>query len=169
MFTVEPFSFLVQPESFQVFTQSMDAGKEMRDMAAAIFTILGETPVTAMGMNRYMHFKMPSESEWHSFGHKLVPKELWGGLLEEPKTNSVQVQGNRPGTPASSCLNVKVEPSKKVQPGVYVEFNEHHSLRSDEEDRPIESLVRVLLSEWDELQSFSRTSGEALISKCLGT
>ena len=111
-----------------------------------------------MGFNRQMHFKMPSEESWHILGHGLAPKKLWEGLVGEPGTRSVVMQAKRSGSQAK--LLVKVEPSLKVQPGVYVGINEQY-------DGDGTTLIDILSSTWDTAQREARKIAEGLLHRSL--
>ncbi len=91
---------VVQPERFQIETQSEDMLAPSRDLVLGAFGILNETPIASMGLNRHENYRMDSEDEWHKVGHVLAPKDKWKGLLDDPGTLSVQIQGKRPGAPS---------------------------------------------------------------------
>ena len=117
-------SILVQQNQFQIDTLAPEAGLPLRDLALGIFRILEHTPISAMGLNRHMHFKMQSEGDWNTVGHMLAPKQLWSGLLQQPGTRSVVVEEKR--SDSEGKLVVTVQPSEKVSPGVYVGVNKHY-------------------------------------------
>ena len=93
--------------------------EHLRDLVTGTFKILRHTPLRMMGINRQMHFQLESQLEWHGFGHKLAPKEIWDGLLEQPGMQSLSIQGVRDDGLQGS-INVKVQPSPKVENGVFL-------------------------------------------------
>ena len=158
IFSIADLKLLVQQDRFQIDTSAPEAASPLRDLALGTFRILEHTPISAMGFNRQMHFKMPSEKTWHTVGHRLAPKELWEGLVEEPGTRSVVMQAKRSGSPAT--LHVKVEPSSRVRPGVYIGTNE-----SFDEDGA--TFIDTLSSTWDKAQREARQIAEGLLARCL--
>jgi hypothetical protein len=139
----------VTPERLHARTLDTSSYVVLRDFVVSVLTILEHTPVTAFGINRFLHFRVASEDEWHRIGHSLAPKSPWAGLLDEPGTKRVTMKGRRPGCTASE-VHVGVEPSLKCHPGVFFEGNEHF-------DQPLGStkatFVREgLLAHWDNSQ-----------------
>ena len=81
----------------------------LRDLVVGTFTLLSHTPIQAMGLNRLMHWRMPSDEKWHSFGHLVTPKDIWRDVLDEPGMLSVTMQG-RPKESSAKSINVKLQP-----------------------------------------------------------
>jgi hypothetical protein len=100
-----------------------------------------------MGINREFHIKVPSQERYVKIGHLLVPKEPWRGLLEDPVTQSVTVSGLQSRGDHRPTLHVKVEPSNRVESGIFVSTNENYQLKEDE---PPKMLMRVLREQWNE-------------------
>lgn len=96
----------------------------MRDLVVGILSVLEHTPVSKCGINRLMHFGVSSEEVWHRIGHAVVPKSIFAGCIDEAGTRSVTIEGRRPGSSAR-YMRVKIEPSLRVRPGVFFDFNEH--------------------------------------------
>lgn len=149
---------LVQPNKFQVETASMDLLPTARDLVYGTFKILSHCPITALGMNRHMHFRMHSEDAWHRVGHELAPKSKWEGLVDQPGLLSLQVQGHRQDSSAQR-LRVTLEPSTKVKPGVYVGVNEHYASGDD--------FMQILADELEPSQTYARTLADQIIERCL--
>src|SRR5436190_1555698 len=83
-FSTEWFQLQVLQNRFQLVSQEPRHFGPVRDLSAAIFTILSHTPIKVLGMNRSFHFKMPSLDVCNSIGHKLAPKEHWDEIMQEP-------------------------------------------------------------------------------------
>lgn len=158
--TIAGMRIIVQPERFQIETTAMDMLGPARDLALGAFKILEHTPVKSMGINHHAHFKMPSEEAWHTVGHRLAPKELWQGLIENPGTRAVQMLGKRSNSPAK-YLKVQIEPSQKVQQSVYVGTNEHFAADT------LQQHLDWLVTEWEPAQQFARELGSKILEKCL--
>jgi hypothetical protein len=162
-FKVGVVDLFVRPDKFQINTMDPTAMLQVRDMGVGCFKVLDQTPIRQMGINRMMHFKMPSVDSWHAVGHKLAPKQIWEGLdLESPGTLNVEIQGHRQGSPAKYS-RVQVQPSQKIESGVYVRTNEHFEVDSPDPQK----FVNWLNAEWEPCQKFGRELAENLLMRCL--
>jgi cation transport regulator ChaC len=116
--------------------------RTVRDLVLGIFLLLEHTPFDKMGINRDMHFRMPTEEAWHQLGHLLTPKELWRSHLEKPGMQSITIGGSPEHAP-DSYLRVKVEPSTRVKPcGVYVGTNQQHQASGSDAARQLMAILR---------------------------
>ena len=132
----------------------------MRDLCIGTFRLLRHTPIRKLGINRDVHFRMKSTEEWHSLGHSLAPKELWGKVLQNPGLISLTINGERIDG-LKGYIKVKVEPSSKVEIGVYIQVNDHYeavetAIGGDE-------IINVLESSWER----SKTNSIAIINAVL--
>ena len=76
-FDTERFVFQVTDDRLVAATKPSTVSGPLRDLVAGTFYVLEHTPVQAIGLNRQMHFAMPSEEAWHQLGDRLAPKEAW--------------------------------------------------------------------------------------------
>jgi len=102
----------------------------MRDLCISTFEILTHTPINKMGLNNDTHFKMRTTDEWHSLGHKLAPKDLWKDTFLNPGLRSLTIEGRRDDN-FKGYIRVKVEPSVRIDPGVYIQVNDHYETNTD--------------------------------------
>lgn len=135
----------------------------LRDLCAGIFDLLPHTPITAFGINRQFHFSMPSIEAWHSIGHRLAPKDAWNPIMEKPGLRSMTIQGLRkqidPG-----ILYIKVEPSLRINPGVFVEVNEEFRPSDDRQTQGAGWVRKPLNDHWDVIMNFSEEAAEHILS-----
>ncbi len=137
---------------------------ELRDLVLGIFTLLEHTPFDKMGMNRDMHFRMDSREKWHAFGDLLVPKGLWGPpIMEQPGLRSLVIENQRDEIKLPK-LTVKVEPSPRVSPGVYIGTNAHHDAGAEDPDAA-RNLLKVLKDSWESTQAEARRIAEHLLNQ----
>jgi hypothetical protein len=121
----------------------------LRDLAVGTFKVLSHTPLRLLGINRHAHFKTRSREVWHAVGHQLAPKDIWRQVLEEPGMRSLTIEGRRQDG-YRGAVYVKVEPSVRVDPGVFLDINDHFQV-AVEEDKPGElraQLADTLDREW---------------------
>lgn len=131
----------------------------LRDLVQGTFFILEHTPITAMGLNRHMHFPLESEETWHQLGDKLAPKDPWNDILEGSTglqclfvttARGYNVGGWREKQYPGSRYTVRVEPSTQIKFGVYFETNEHYPAPKNE---PPGAVMKILDERWEESQN----------------
>jgi hypothetical protein len=109
----------------------------LRDLVVGTFRLLEHTPFSALGLNRYSHYKTASEDSWHKVGDTLAPKKFWEGLLEgRIGMRSLTIEALRPGSPAK-WIRVKVEPSLQVKNGVFFDVNEHYEVTENGSEKAL--------------------------------
>ena len=105
---------------------------------------LNHTPLRAAGINRDVHFRVRNEAERDRIGRTLVPVEAWGpwrdklGLDETHggMTSLTMSQLNPADRPEGGRINIKVEPSTRIDEGlgIYVNVNDHYDVTQDSPD-----------------------------------
>ena len=157
----------VTEDRFQASTSDPSHYPSLGEMVRGIFSFLEFTPVRQMGINRLMHFRVKNENEFHHLGDVWAPKEPWVGILAGqredgiPGLRSLTMQGLREGSEAK-YVEVKVEPSAQVKPGVYVATNEHYEQAQDE---PVGQLMGILEKSWYEAEKFALQIASHLLSE----
>jgi hypothetical protein len=164
-FSTEWFQLQVLPNRFQLVTSDPRQYSPLRDLASAVFALLPHTPVKALGLNRNFHFNMPTIEAWHELGHQLAPKEMWKKVLDSPGMRSIVMQGRRPNA-TGGLVNVKVEPSARIQPGVFIEFHEEFNTSSDDEGA--RWIGRCITDHWDATMAYAEVTADHLLSLVLG-
>jgi hypothetical protein len=163
-FSLEWLILQVTRERFFVSTSQEPYYEVVRDLVLGTFTLLRHTPIHKMGINMDMHFRMRSEDAWHAFGHRLAPKDLWQGILENPGMRSLTMEGGRPDG-CKGYIRVKVEPSERVHPGVYVNINDHYEV-ADPKSVVGNDEIRILFERsWSESLQRSRRIAYAFLEK----
>ncbi len=135
----------VTSDRFQAVANDSGHFEALRDLVLGTFSLLEHTPFSKMGLNREFHIKMPSKERYVDLGHLLVPKERWKSFLDDPVTQSVTVSGLLTRGELRPALNVKVEPSKRVELGIFISTNEHYEI--GEKDPP-QKLMEILREQW---------------------
>jgi hypothetical protein len=131
------------------------------DFVSNVFNFLEHTPITAVGLNRELHYNVGSSDAWHAAGHHFLPKAPFerhlGGKVG---MKSLRVWGNRPGTDARVQLDI--QPSARVDPGVYFAFNEHYDLegRSTAVDA-----CAIVTKHWDDSLVYTQDAADAMMAE----
>lgn len=135
------------------------------DLVARTFKeFLPHTPLRAFGINRDVHFPVQSPAEADRIGRALAPVEPWGAVGRDigfdgkhgGMTSLTMSQLCPEGRPTGGAVNVKVEPSKRLSPGlgVFVSVNDHYALEGSSSGTA-DSLMGTLCRNFDE--SLSRS------------
>lgn len=145
-------SLLVEAQRARLKLETADPGRYVLLPAqmSKVLDLLAHTPLTALGINRVVHYRASSQAAWHGVGDRLTPKEIWRGFLDEPGMRSLTVEGKRATSPAKH-VQIQVAPSKAVDPGVMISFNEHFEVDGAGE------CTSILADHWQPAQEFFRT------------
>ena len=146
-FSVGSFDIQVTEDRFMAATSDASFYDPLRDLVVGTFSILRHTPLRQMGLNLSVHVQASSEDAWHQIGHTLAPKGFWEPLLEKPGMLSLTIRSLRPDA-YKGHVNVKVEPSGRAQPGVFVDVNDHFELEATDPSEASPLLVEIMDSQW---------------------
>jgi hypothetical protein len=160
-FKVDWLRLQVTPERFEAVTDDPSHVEPLRDLVLAIFGLLEHTPFNQMGLNRHLHYQMESPEAWHQFGDTLAPKSPWTALLSQPGLRSLTMEGYRSEAPHGR-IQIHVEPSPKVSPGIYFGINHHFEFTEPNSGR---KLMAILLQQWQVAQAFARQAAETLLNQ----
>jgi hypothetical protein len=113
-----------------------------------------------------MHFSLPSEETWNQVGDRLVPKEIWKGILQgRIGMRTVLVQAEVPGFPDSkqeaARVMVRAEPSGTVKLGVFFQVNEHHEASKTDAS---EYLMERLRTRWEGAYIYASEVADYILS-----
>lgn len=175
----ESFQLQVLEERFSL-TSKGAVIPALKDMAVGTFSLLLQTPITAVGLNFMAHYKMDSDADYHKIGDVLAPKTVWRELYPGKKESAGMIDVTiviepyeRGGKPESKDRKqLSVQPSSKIPKGVYLAFNDHHEIKSSVEDGMTSAeIARDIIdqhwqSSWDEaLRVFEGVLDHCLRSK----
>lgn len=147
-FSLEWLRLEVHQNRFFAATHQKPFYSPLRDLVVGTFRILSHTPVRMLGINCDFHFPMGSEQAWHAVGHRLAPKEMWRGILDKPGIRSLSMEGRREDE-FIGRIAVKIEPSQRIEFGVYVNINDHYETKGQETSMGCGEVIDILESSWD--------------------
>lgn len=157
--TFETKWFALQVLENQFSLTSKDAlSPAFKDLAVGIFQLVPHTPVGAVGLNCFGHYKLASEDEYHRVGDVLAPKAIWKFLYpgESPGLAdlTIRIQCAPRGEPLKTKdeKRISVQPSSKIKFGVFLSYNDHHDLSTSDDDdvRPAaERVADVIENQWE--------------------
>lgn len=160
--TVGSIKLQVTQERFQTSTEDPSSYEVARDLTMGYLDVLHHTPVRVMGLNRAMHFLVPSVDAWHEIGHHLAPKEMWSKTLVKPGMRSLTMEGLRPDR-FKGYIRVRVEPSVRVHPGVYITLNDHYQEEREDPGRGCEEFIEILRVNWGQFLELSQKIAYSLL------
>jgi len=97
----------------------------IHDWLSEIFRLLPHTPVTALGINLGVHYRVSNLERLHRIGHRLAPKDpIWDELFDNPGMRSLTIEAPRKDDFAGH-IQITVEPSLQYAPGLFVRSNHH--------------------------------------------
>jgi len=153
--TVGSVKVQVTHNRFSTSTEDPSSYEVARDLAMGYLKILHHSPVKVMGINRNVHYLMPSEDAWHQIGHRVAPKDVWSDILIKPGLRSLTMEGKRPDN-FKGFIRVRVEPSTRIKPGVYITMNDHYEAATEEPGRGSEEFIEMLRANWKQFLGLSR-------------
>jgi len=145
-------------ERFSASTEKASDYEVLKDLVLSTFRILNHTPIQKMGLNLDSHFRMLSEETWHALGDRLAPKEYWLRVIEKPGLRSLTMESVRVDGP-KGFIAVKIEPSLKIKPGVYININDHYEIEDYKPESGCDAIVQLLNSRYN--SSVERSYGIA--------
>jgi hypothetical protein len=116
----------VLPDNLSVTTDAPAEVEATRDLAAGILLSSGSPTISALGINRMVHFEA-DPTQYHAIGDAITPKSLWDDALRLPGMLNLGITGARDDGYGGN-INVQVQPSAMVRPGVFVSINDHYNL-----------------------------------------
>lgn len=161
-FSTTAFLLQVTTDRFLLRSGATPSFRLMRDLAIGTFTLLSETPVSAVGFNRESAFTMESPDAWNGLGWAITPQEHWADVMERPGLRSVTVEDTRQeGRPG--YRRVTLQPVDGLLNGVSIAVNDHYQLSTETSMAKASEAVEVFQQDWDD--SFS--NAEKLIEHAI--
>jgi hypothetical protein len=149
VFEVDWFQLQVTRDRFHISTVQESRYEFLRDLVLGTFQLLQHTPVRAMGINKDAHRGVQSMEMWHGFGDRIAPKGVWDGIVEKPGLLTITIQGARTDG-HQGYVNVKVEPSRQIHPGIYFNINDHYSVKEPEKALGCNEIMDILRTRFQE-------------------
>lgn len=148
-----------------------------RDLALGIFTVLSQTPVSALGLNFAGHYKIKDAADYHKIGDVFAPKDIWNELFPPDKNAcglanlTIRVQYAPRGTAPENGdqANITLAPSTLVNQGVAWTYNDHYEVSGDK-DRNMtsaECAAEIIKDKWEGSWQNSIKVFEHLLEKAL--
>jgi hypothetical protein len=161
VFQTEWLQIQVTRDRFMASTSLAPYYELLRDLVCGVFERLSHTPLNALGVNAEFHYKLSSIASWHATGHLLAPKQVWQSVLKEPGMRSLVIEGQREDQ-YEGRIHVKVEPSARIDAGVYIDVNDHYQL-APQPTTVTETLIEILNTNWEQSRKRSLKIAEMIV------
>jgi hypothetical protein len=159
-------------ENQLALSTSMGVTPRLRDLALGVFSILPETPLSALGLNFVADIQFDTSNEYHQFGDTLVPKSLWNELYPDKNAGVASLVVAIDSDPRLQTPDKKRAPHQKrftIQPSnvinvnaVHIAFNDHFDL--DKRNGARDSLP-LLTNQWERSQEESDRAMKFLVER----
>lgn len=153
----------VQAERLEMATTQPPYYEALRDLIVGTFKVLRHTPIRMFGIHRMAHHRSADHEQWHTVGHALAPKQIWESVLHQPGLHSLVIQGKRDDGYVGA-INVTVEPSIKVTPGIYFDVNDHYQSDLHEQPFTADRAIAVISERWNDSLEHARLIAEHVLS-----
>jgi len=174
-FETDWFVLQVTDEQFSV-TSNGPLAPAIKDLAVGALSLLPHTPVRALGVNFFAHYKMSTTDEYHKVGDVLAPKDIWSAMFagEERSAGLIDLtiaiepakRGDKPKTPDKKRLTI--QPSSKVPSGIFLSYNDHHELPADGKEKPtIDWCIKTIEEQWQPIWEDSKRVFEGVIDHAI--
>lgn len=162
----------VLPNRFLAQALVESRAEALRDLVVGALQVLDQSSVTALGINRSMHFSVGTEADYHKIGDALAPKEPWAEVLRgRLGMRQLQIEQNVRTDGLTGKTIVTVAPSAKYPMHVVVDVNNDLRLESPAEAQAKSETraIETISANWSRLFSDARVLAERLLNGVLGS
>lgn len=152
----------------------------LADFVGSLFgTVLPQTPVSRLGMNRIVHFRAPSEEARNKVGRLLAPLEPWGEWGEEIASKPPAARGGARTIIMQNARhedNIRGGTSANIQPsvlpvlgnsGVYVAINDDYCIVEEKQEIVSAKLLALLADRFDHSMQLADRIIDHMMTLCL--
>lgn len=174
-FETDWFIFQVTEEQFSI-TSNGALTPSIKDLAIGALSLLPHTPVRAVGVNFFAHYKITNVDEAHKVGDALVPKDIWKqvfpgenrsvGMVDATVVVEPYKRGDKPKSRDKKQLSV--QPSAKVPGGIFLSYNDHHEMASETGEKPsVDWCLQQIEDHWQPIWEDSKRVFEGIIEHAI--
>lgn len=132
----------------------------IKDLVIGIFSLLGHTPLNAIGLNSLAHYKIYSIDEYHKIGDVLAPKTIWNSFYPESDSQTVGLQNmtiqvnswKRGQSETNSPLRrISLSPSNSIPNAIHLTLNHHFPIIQEGKKRnSVDDAIEIIEKSWQE-------------------
>ncbi len=154
-FTTDLFEVKAKRDQLFVGTTHGASFPRLTDIVSGVLALL-QPDVSKLGINRDTHFALASVEAWRDLAQRLAPPTNWDLLVPNPGMRSLAIQGSRPDREPGAVL-VRVEPSVRVRPGIYIQVNDHFEVAEPASAEGRAEASRIVSESWERSMTQAET------------
>jgi len=163
-FSTDWFVMQIARDRFTLTVNSSAYREHLRDLVLGTFHKLSHTPISQMGVNYSARLRFKSTLDWNCFGHFLLPKSPFAGLLIDPGMRSFAVQGKRPDDRLGYII-LMADPVLGTQDEAKLRVNDHIERPLDAKSVSADFFLEILEQDYDVIINRSKELANRLIDK----
>lgn len=163
-FSTEWFDMEVTREKFSVAINSPEYRRHLQDLISNTLRTLSHTPLRHMWINYSALIRFNNPLDRHCFGHFLLPKSPWAGLLPKPCMRIVSVDFARPDNLTGRVV-VEVVPVQDVANEAKVHVYDHCECPHDRQVDGAGFFLELLDTEYDHIVDRSKALVDGLLER----
>jgi hypothetical protein len=156
-------TFDVAQDHFNAVTTRESQYEALRDLVLGTFKLLRHSPIKRLGINVECHYKYETLDAWNTFGHKLVPKEIWRKVMDDPGLLALTIIDKARRKHPDGNTRVDIQSSTRVQPGIFFGVNNHYECPTTAPAGATEA-VKIIESEFNKALEHSNHIINTLLS-----
>ena len=160
-FSIEWLSVQVTKERFTATASDFGHLEPLRDLVDGTFGILEHTPISKMGFNHDLHYRVATPNALHEIMEGLTQDGMFKEVLHDSETVSIRKRGTRRGI-KDAMVQFSIELSTRVSPGVYFGVNEHYD--AGDSSNETGNLMAKLRERWRTYHIYARDACQKLLS-----
>jgi hypothetical protein len=143
---------MVTRDRYNVFTRKQENIESLKTVTSKIYRLLSHTPVTAIGNNFEAHWKLEK-------GAKDILEKLFIGsdyMIASAFGKEYSIGGQISAARNGCQISMRLEGSKQVEDGVYVNFNFHRDLPNKSTDELVMTIDEKFFDDLKEARKICR-------------
>ncbi len=165
-FKTNDFSFVVSPNSLEIFSNSESLEPVLRDLMLNIFSLLRHTPLTTLTVSRSAHLAGAADPTTAPSWPSLLSFAPFEPLLGRPAVVDISAKGSAGPVPEGAQVTISLQPSTVRHAGLFIECKYSYDLPSDDGVGSADSLPDTLKNAMEATRDHSEAT-YALFSKLL--
>lgn len=162
---------MLQVVETRIFAQAKTAasGASLRDLVLGILGLLDQAIVTAIGINRAMHWDVGGVADWHKVGDALAPKRLWEPhLTKRPGLRTLQIEDSERSDGLPGKVLVTVQSSSRIANGIFIDVNNELVMPPSASDPfPKPWAAATITQHWERLSNEAEKMAGSLLKGAL--
>lgn len=163
-FSTDWFIMQIARERFSLTVKASVYREHLKDLALGTFHKLSHTPIYQMGLNYGVRLRFKNDLDWHCFGHFLLPKSPWNGLINDPGMRSVSVEGTRPDEYLGYIM-VSAEPIRGSTNEAILRVNDHCERQRNDRTDGATFFLEIIEKDYTSITNRSKVLIDGLLDR----